>query len=321
MRKRFAQYAWLVLVFNLLVIVWGALVRASKSGDGCGNHWPLCNGQVLPAAPRVATIIEFAHRATSGLALVSIAVLAYWAFRTFSKGHPARRAAAASSIFIVTEALLGAGLVLFRYVADNASNARAVYLSLHLVNTLLLLAAISLTAWWASGRRAAAWVTDPLIAKLITVALGGSLVLGVSGAVTALGDTLFPVTSLRAGWDADLSPTSHILVRLRIWHPVIAVMVCGWIVIAAAWIARRSPLSRRLALTLSGLVGVQLLAGLINLWLLAPVWMQLVHLLLADLLWITLVLFGASALEQPQAAAASPVTPAGNDKTAMMNLS
>ena len=51
MSRSFARFAGAVLGYNLLVIVWGAYVRASGSGAGCGNHWPLCNGVVVPNAP------------------------------------------------------------------------------------------------------------------------------------------------------------------------------------------------------------------------------------------------------------------------------
>ncbi|HEX9001707.1 MAG TPA: COX15/CtaA family protein, partial [Blastocatellia bacterium] len=82
---RFAKFAWLVVAYNLMVIVWGAYVRASKSGDGCGSHWPLCNGEVIPLAPTVKTLVEFSHRLSSGLALLLTVVLVVWAFRAFAR--------------------------------------------------------------------------------------------------------------------------------------------------------------------------------------------------------------------------------------------
>ncbi len=84
---RFARYAWSALAFHLGVILWGAFVRASGSGAGCGQHWPLCNGQVVPGTPLTATIIEFTHRLTSGIAVVSVLVLVVWAFRGFPHGY------------------------------------------------------------------------------------------------------------------------------------------------------------------------------------------------------------------------------------------
>src|SRR5690242_12260676 len=111
-----ARYAWSVLAYNVAVILWGAYVRATGSGAGCGEHWPLCNGQVLPRAPALATMIEYSHRLTSGVALLSVIVLLVWTYRVTPPG-PARKAAALSAFFILTEAAVGAGLVLFQLVA------------------------------------------------------------------------------------------------------------------------------------------------------------------------------------------------------------
>ena len=128
-----------MLGWNVLVVLWGAYVRASGSGAGCGSHWPLCNGEVLPVAPRIETIIEFTHRMMSGVALVGVVVLWLWSRATFARGSRVRYMALASFAFLIAEALLGAGLVLFNYVDKDASVGRAFYLSLHLTNTLLLL--------------------------------------------------------------------------------------------------------------------------------------------------------------------------------------
>ena len=289
--KKFSPYAWTVLGFNLLVIAWGALVRASGSGEGCGDHWPLCNGTVVPHAAQIATLIEFTHRATTGLALISVVAMVIWAFRAFDPG-PVRKAAAASLILILTEALLGAGLVLFRYTGNNLSIGRAVYLSAHLINTMLMLGAMALAAWWGAGRRPIR--LDGPNAKMIAGALAAALAIGVTGAITALSDTLFPATSLQAGFAADFSSAAPWIVRLRIWHPIIAVLASAYIAIVALTIRRR-PWGTLVAL----LVALQLAAGVVNLELLAPVWMQLTHLMLADLLWIALVIYSAAALEQP----------------------
>src|SRR5215210_7414001 len=190
-RGRFAAYAWFVTALTLAVILWGAFVRASKSGDGCGAHWPLCNGSVVPDPQSAKTLVEFAHRATSGVAFLLVVGLCVWAFRAFKRGHAVRAAAAASGLFIVTESLIGAGLVLLRLVADNASVARAFYLSIHLVNTFLLVAALALTAWFAARGVAERPRLFEFFRGRVGAALLGSLALGVSGAVAALGATLF----------------------------------------------------------------------------------------------------------------------------------
>jgi heme a synthase len=150
-KSAYARFAWAVLGYNLLVVVWGAFVRASGSGAGCGSHWPLCNGVVMPRPEEVATVIEFTHRVTSGLALVAVAALLFGAMRLYPRAHRVRRAAVATMAFILLEALLGAGLVLFELVAENASMVRAFSMVAHLVNTFLLVGSLTITAWWASG--------------------------------------------------------------------------------------------------------------------------------------------------------------------------
>lgn len=299
--SRFSIYAWGVVAFNLAVILWGAYVRASGSGAGCGSHWPLCNGEVLPRSPRIETLIEFTHRLTSGMALLLIVGLVIWAFRAFPKKHPVRAGAVLSLLFILSEALIGAGLVLFELVAENASIARAMFMSVHLVNTFVLLAVMTLTAWWASGGAPMRWRNQGGIAWLLLFALLGMVVLAVSGAVAALGDTLFPAETLTAGIKQDFSPTAHFLLRLRLLHPGLAVFI-GCVVIltaAAASFSRPTLHVRRSSSVVIALVFTQLGAGLLNVALLAPVWLQLVHLLLADLVWLALVILTASTLAQP----------------------
>jgi heme A synthase len=295
--RRFAIFAWAVLAYNLAVILWGAYVRATGSGAGCGNHWPLCNGPVTPQTPAGATIIEFTHRVTSALDLALVAALVVWAYRLYPKPHRVRLGATLSAIFLVTEALLGAALVLLNHVARNASSSRAWSLSAHLINTLTLLASLALTAWWGMGRPAvrlrgrAAWMAG--------LTLGVFAVLGVSGAIAALGDTLFPASSLAAGFARDFDPSANLFVRLRVWHPLIAAGAGVWVLyyaLAAIPAFAAGGLGRRLSYAVLALLGCQLAAGAINLLLLAPVAMQLVHLLLADLLWIALVLVSAERL-------------------------
>jgi heme A synthase len=299
-RGRFAAYAWLVTGLTLAVILWGAFVRASKSGDGCGAHWPLCNGTVVPDASQSKTLVEFAHRVTSGVAFLLVVALCVWAFRRFGRGHAVRAAAALSGVFIVTESLIGAGLVLLRLVGDNTSVTRAVYLSVHLVNTFLLVAALALTAWWASAGVSARPRLSEFLRGRVGLALLGSLALGVSGAVAALGATLFPEAAAEAAALEGMSAASRLMFSLRHYnlHPLLAVAVGGYLVYFALALRRAGVgvWARRWASWVLALVAAQFAAGLLNAALLAPVWLQLVHLLLADLLWLALVLLSASSL-------------------------
>jgi len=294
-RSRFATFAWLVLLLNLAVILWGAYVRASGSGAGCGSHWPLCNGEVIPRSPSLETLVELTHRVSSGIALVAVLCLAIWAIIRFPRHHAVRWSASLALLFMLSEAAIGAGLVLLELVAENTSVARALFISIHLVNTFLLLAMLTLSAWWSSGHEPPRRGDHGVKAWLFAVAFAGMLILGVSGAVTALGGTLFPVSTLAEGLREDLSRTSHVLIRLRFFHPWIAVTVSAYLVIIA-WLVRSKPFS----IWLSGLVVTQLAAGLMNLALHAPIWLQLVHLLLSDVIWIVLVLLASSSLTQAE---------------------
>lgn len=294
--NRFAVAASALLVYTVAVVLWGAYVRATLSGDGCGDHWPLCNGVVIPVEPSIKTIIELTHRVTSGLCWIGILVMWVVALRGFERGHATRSAAGWSMLFMTTEALIGAGLVVFRMVAENPSTARAGWMSAHLINTFLLLASLTWMAFSARHRDGVRFPRDRQARWLLGGAATVVLLVGVSGAVAALGDTLFPASSLVEGLREDFSPTSHLFLRLRLWHPVIAVLGSGYLIWLATVLLRRKPDQRvaKLALTLGGLVLIQIAVGLLNVALLAPVWTQLVHLLLADATWITLVVLALS---------------------------
>lgn len=291
--NRFSRFAWGLLLYNLFIIVWGAFVRASGSGAGCGAHWPLCNGVVIPRDPAVETLIEFAHRVTSGLTLVFVILLFWWARRIFTRRHPVRTAAALSVFFTITEALIGAGLVLFQLTAENESIARAYAMMAHLINTFLLTGCLVLTAWWSSGQAPEGFFWHRGISAVLIAGLVAVAVLGASGAVAALGDTLFPANSLSEALQQDFDSSAHILLRLRILHPMIAVTT-GFIVAAGATLSkRRFPAERRVQVIGSMIIAIfllQLVLGVINVLLLAPIWMQLVHLLVSELIWLSLVL-------------------------------
>ncbi len=307
-----ARTAWLVLAYNIAVILWGAYVRATGSGAGCGAHWPLCDGRIVPRSLEAATLIEYSHRITSGLALLAVVGLLVWVRRACPPGHPARRGAAMSLFFMLTEAAVGAGLVLFALVADNASMARALFMAVHLANTFILVAWLTLTAWWLSGGERVAPGHAPGRSLAVGGLLGAVLVVSVSGAIAALGDTLFPSQTLAEALAADVSATSHLLIRLRVLHPVLAIATSAALVAAAPWLGRVSGDGRaaRLGTAVAVLAGTQVVAGVVNVLLLAPVWMQLLHLLLADLLWIALVLLAAVVLrESAPAREAQPALP------------
>jgi len=298
---RFAKFAWFVLIWNVITALWGAFVRATGSGAGCGSHWPLCNGQVVPQVEQVATLVEFSHRIMSGLAMIGVLVLLIWAFRAYPKRHPVRFGAVASAVFIILEALVGAALVLFGWVVDDASKERALVVSIHLTNTFLLLASLAVVAWWASNKRPISLYAHKWLVWGLRVGLLLVLLIGVSGAITALGDTLFPVSSVAEGLQQDFDKTASFLVRLRLWHPVLSILTGVYLLFLARLInsEHADPTVTRLSRLVAIFVIAQLAVGFVNVMLLAPVWMQVVHLLMADLVWLSLVLLSASVAAVP----------------------
>lgn len=295
---RFARATWGLLAFLLAVVAWGAFVRATGSGAGCGAHWPVCNGQVLPRAPALETIIEFSHRVSSAIVTLLVVGWAVWGFRAFARGHRVRAGAALGVVAILLEGAIGAALVLLRLTGTDDSLGRAAVMGLHLVNTFFLLGVVAVTGTWAAGTASPRFREQGPVGALVTASLLGLVVLGVSGAIAALGDTLFPARSLAEGFRQDVAGGAHLLLRLRVLHPLLAVAV-GTLLLATAAVSsllRPGRAVRRAAIALAAAVVLQLTAGMVNLALLAPVWMQLVHLLLADAVWLAAVLLGAAAL-------------------------
>lgn len=293
--SRFARYAWGVLGYNILVVLWGAYVRASGSGAGCGEHWPTCNGEVVPRSPSIETMIEFTHRLTSGLALLLTVGLVIWAVRCHPSGGRVRKSAWTTLGFMVAEALLGAGLVIFGLVAEDDSVARAIVICAHLLNTLALLGFMAITAWWAD--RPGRLNLDQPVARWVAISISGVFLIGVTGAIAALGDTLFPAASLAEGLAADTAQGAHFLLRLRGLHPILAVAVGTGLLYLGRHL-RQQPHLRTAATLLMALVCIQIVVGFTNLAMLVPVYLQLIHLFLADAVWIVLVVLGASSLEQ-----------------------
>jgi len=291
------QYAAVVVGFMVLVILEGALVRATGSGAGCGNHWPLCNGDFFPHHPRLATVIEYTHRSMTGFCTTLVAILIGWTFLARPSGDRARRAVVWSGILLITEALLGALLVKGGYVESNASDMRVVMQCIHFTNTMLLLAAISLTWWWLRDRPQPSTDLRPQARMVAWMSLVATLFVGATGSVAALADTLFPPTSLQAAFLQDFAAHSPLLVRMRWLHPATAIIALS----CAIWIALQ--IRSRLGQLVVGLVCLQLLLGAANVLLLAPTWLQVLHLLGADLYWIALVIACAAVLAPAKSAA------------------
>jgi len=288
------RFGWFVAFYNVLVIVWGALVRASGSGAGCGNHWPLCNGQVIPVSPAFHTMIEFTHRMMTGGATFLVIALAIWTFRGTAKRHRARKAALWSVFFLVTEALLGAALVLRGWVEQNASTGRVIAQAVHFTNTLLLMAALTLTASFLGKKRAPQSGQNSRLAAWVAVM--ATIVMGATGALAALADTLFPSPSVAAGLAEDFASHAPVLVRMRWLHPAAAVIGACCVIRLVLQRVRGRRGWDRLNLVVTSLLALQFALGVADVLLLAPAWMQLLHLLGADLYWVALVVLAGKVI-------------------------
>ena len=285
------QVAWLTLVVNVIVILQGAVVRATGSGAGCGRHWPTCNGEVVPLDHTVASMIEFSHRLLSLVALICGLILLIVAIRSRKNKTGFLVFSAASFFFLIIEALLGAATVLFGLTGENISTARGLMVSFHLMNSLLLVGSLSLAVLYSNRKNAnqaqtiqSLWPLQlnkqPLLATILGLGLLGMLFLMFSGGIAAMGNTMFPSETLQEGLAADFDPESHPLVRLRILHPLIAIFVGIYLFISLglAWMMKPVEDAKRVAKILLGVYIFQLLIGTLNLALLAPIVLQLLHL-------------------------------------------
>ena len=300
----FAKFTWFVLAYNIVVILWGVFLRASKSGDGCGQHWLTCHGEVIPSAPELKTVIEFSHRITTTLDGFIVIGLLVWAILRWKSGKTdtnrrVLKMAIGSFIFVVIEGLLGAGLVLTGNTAENLTAARPFWMAGHLITTLILLTFLTLTAWFASGGRRLSFNVELKVKLLLLLGIFGFLLVGMSGSVAALSSMIFPSETLTEGIAKDFSAASNILLRLRVSHPILSILTSVYLIFLAGWLRKKSVnnlLVVRWSNVLSLLILLQIGFGALTLLTLAPIFMQLGHLLLADAVWISFVLLTANFL-------------------------
>ena len=302
--NNFARFAWAVLGWNIVVILWGVFLRASKSGDGCGQHWLTCQGEVIPSAPALKTVIEFSHRISSSLDGLLLIVLLVWAFLIWKRERTesAKRIlkmAGASFVFVVIEGLLGAGLVLTGNTAENLTPERPFWMAAHLVNTLILLTFLTLTARYASGGKPLNVRVERKHMAAIVIGFAAVLLVGITGSIAALSHMIFPSGTIAEGMAKDFSPTSNILLRLRLLHPITAILTSVFLIFLTGWLTKESGKERsvvRWSNALAILVLIQIGFGSLTLLTLAPIVMQLGHLLFVDAIWISYVMFAAGFL-------------------------
>lgn len=303
---RFLRLAWIVLAATVAVIISGDIVQATESGAGCGEHWPRCDGSLIPSIGDSATAIEFAHRAATFVLSALVAWLYFFARRTFDVGHRIRGAMRWLVTFFLLEVGVGALLVAFGWVEDDASIGRIVADGLHVVNTFFLVAAIVLVVHYAAGGRRGRFGADGSQRRMLLFALSTVVLIAVTGAINSLADTLFPAETVLEGIRDEFGRAAPFLLRIRAVHPVVAIVggVAVFSIVRSLGDAATNADTHRLARVVQYTVGVQFALGILNLALLTPLETQVLHLLTADVLWIALLLF-AWQLGEP--AASDPV--------------
>ncbi len=301
-RKFFSISSWILVGYNVLVILWGAVVRASGSGAGCGNHWPLCNGEIIPVPRQIEQAIEFAHRITSTLDGFLVILLVIFAYRIFGKHSVVFRWSLVGLAFIIIEGLLGRLLVVREWVAMDMSAERALVVAIHLANTYLLLAALAVTAWTSQRWERVEWRGNKLANRLLIAGLVGVMVFSAMGAVTALGDTLFPAQSLLSEIPKDFDPASHFLIQLRVIHPLMAILTSVCLFFGLIYLMKRGfgEKVNQQAKWMLAVMFLQILAGGMTILTLAPIYMQIIHLLLADTFWLVFVVLALEIYTKPR---------------------
>jgi heme a synthase len=298
--KYFSQIVFALIVYTLLVILWGAWVRISHSGDGCGNHWPLCHGELIPDEAEYKTWIEFGHRLMSGSFGIVVILIFVWSRKLFKQDHMARKFAKLMFIFTITEALLGAVLVKASLVGSSDSVMRAFVMALHLVNSLILVATV-VGLWDFSRLSFQKRNSSPIELKhklknrIPMYFILGFMALACTGAIAALSTTLFPSEGLIEGLQNDFTPGSHYLLKWRGLHPILGVLIGGtlalgpWLLINLMQEKEKLLIKRSIHLSLSAFVGIVI--GIVTLVLLSPLFLKLTHLLAIYIIWVNLILW------------------------------
>ena len=297
--RALSRTAWAMLAGVVVVVSSGGLVRATNSGAGCGESWPRCDQQLFPVPDSIEQLIEFTHRIlTSGLVIGGIAliVLAYF---QLGKSHPVTRAAVIAFGLLLVESLLGAALVVFGWVEQDASIGRLIAVPVHLVNTFALIAGYALVAWRAAGRSDFSIAEAGHRGRVLMVGAGILVLIGAVGALNALADTLFPAESVASAIVAEFGATAPFLLKIRVLHPLIAIVGGVGIVAIVRYLdVGMFAAARKRGWIVVGVIGLQFAVGLLNIALLTPVEIQVVHLVIADLLWIAYLFYAFTGTER-----------------------
>ncbi len=273
--KKFKSYLIFLWVYSILVVIWGAWVRISKSGDGCGTSWPLCNNAIIPDTSNAQALIEFTHRISTALYGILVLLLVVWTFKIFPKKHSIRRVVLFILSFTILEALIGAQLVLLGLVGDHTGFDRIIVMSLHQVVSILLTGSVARAYYLTNSKVIKTY-------KLIEVAKFMFLLLVATGGIAALSNTVFPSSSILEGLVSDINPESHILLKLRVIHPILALSTALAFVFVIIKLHKKN---KQYSMQLATFFLIGILIGIITLITLSPTVMKFVHLAMAHIIW------------------------------------
>ena len=270
------------LVVSVFSIIAGAIVRATGSGDGCGSSWPTCNGEIIPKLNTPSELIEFSHRSISGILLIITLIIFV---KSFNDEVPIlqKRIIWFLTFFVVLEALIGAVIVVYEWGGLNSSTPRIVAVPLHLINTFGLLGTYTLLFHLTKNSKTS---LINFFDRGFKIGLFLFLLSGATGSIAALADALFPSESFLSGLAEDFDSKSQILTRLRILHPLSASALSVYLYSEANRLqSEYKVITKNIKLLI--LLGV--LLGVLNVVSNIILPLSILHLLIADLLWIVYV--------------------------------
>ena len=270
------------LVISIASIIAGAIVRATGSGDGCGASWPTCNGKIVPELKTSSELIEFSHRSISGILLIITLIIF---LKSFNNSVPVlqKRVIRALTFFVLLEALIGAVIVIYEWVGLNSSTPRIIAVPFHLINTFGLLGAYTLLFHLTKNSKTS---LNNFFDKGFKIGLILFLLSGATGSIAALADVIFPSESFIMGLAEDFDSNSEILTRLRVLHPIVASFLSIYLYSEANRLQREYKVITK-NIKLLVLLGVFL--GVLNVVSNIILPLSILHLLIADLLWVLYV--------------------------------
>ena len=270
------------LVVSIFSIIAGAIVRATGSGDGCGASWPTCNGEIIPELDTSSELIEFSHRSVSGVLLIITLIIF---LKSFKDGVPSlqKKIIWSLTFFVLLEALIGAVIVIYEWVGINSSAPRIIAVPLHLVNTFGLLGSYTLLFHFTKNSKTN---LNNFFDRGFKIGLFLFLLSGATGSIAALADVIFPSESFIAGLAEDFDTNSEVLTRLRILHPIVASALSLYLFSEANRLQNEYQVKTK---NIKLLIFLGVFLGVSNVISNIILPLSILHLLMADLLWILYV--------------------------------